>query len=487
MQEMKQVSSKAPKKTSKVDNMFSKVLLFVSSKAFLVFCYTWFVIQALFFAITTRFGVPPDETYHFNLIQLFTKNGWLPFIHNQNGYYSLGEVTRSPFFLYHYFLSLPNHLFIHLNSLLLLRVTNICLSLVSIFLVYKIAKYLKFSNFVTNLSIFILVNTLMFSFISGSVSYDNLFIALSMAGVLLTLRLMSNLNVKDSLYFVSIILAGSLVKVNFLVVAATLIIILLVSVYLKYRKLGLLVNKLRKSYVASERFAYIATTIFILLLSGLFVQKYIGNIVKYRSPSPACDRVLTIDQCRESALFRRSETLNNSARPAPTKNILEYSGDWAVLMGKRIYGVFAHEVMLPFSSLLIAIQLIFVVGFLSLVRNISRKDKNIILLLLMSLAYIVILIIKNNGVYNRYGSFDFAVQGRYAFFSLPLLYLVFSFYIYKIKFYRKVFLPIFTMFVILVFFLSSLPSYLLLTGPRWFNGNSNHIRNDVIKDIKTVF
>src|SRR4029078_6207021 len=131
-------------------------------------------------------AIPPDERFHYGTVQLFAQNGWLPFIHNQLGHYNLGEVAHTPYFLYGYILSIPYHFLNHVNgSIYILRLLNIALGAASLYVAYRLFSKLGLPQAVRNLSIFMMANTLMFVFLSASVSYDNLFIFIVLSGLTL--------------------------------------------------------------------------------------------------------------------------------------------------------------------------------------------------------------------------------------------------------------------------------------------------------------
>ena len=100
---------------AKVDRVSRLVLDVISSKWFLRLAFAWFILQAVYFAITVRYGLPPDENYHYSYVQLFAKHFPSPLLPDQNHYGIIIEAVRNPFFLYHYLLGLVYFFFKNLR------------------------------------------------------------------------------------------------------------------------------------------------------------------------------------------------------------------------------------------------------------------------------------------------------------------------------------------------------------------------------------
>lgn len=453
----------------------------ISSRFFLIFSFIWFIIQSTLIAVSTRFGVPPDEAYHYEFIQLFTKSGWSPFLENQIGYNSLGEAVETPFFMYHYLLSIPNHFFGDGDlSILMLRLVNILLGLCSLILIYKIAKLLKMSSYFVNISIFMAANTIMFIFISASVSYDNLFILVSLFSIFLILKILQNPTVLNILLFTLLILVGVHIKNTFLVVALILVSLLMFRVHKTIKpKLGL---QVLSNFSKNLRPLHILLIFLIAMMSIIFIQRYVSNVITYGSFEPSCAKVLSIEECRENGVFARNERLDNMERPPASINGYQYVSDWIVLMNERTYGVFAHIEYKINSFLLFIIQSSLLVGMLIIFKKFNRKYIYANFLLFVSLAYIGILMLDNYSRYERYGSFTFAVQGRYALPFLLLLYLVSAFYVGKLKF-KKNLREYIGAIVIIAFFLASVPSFILNTDQTWRNEEFIRKKTELISKL----
>jgi hypothetical protein len=432
-------------------------------------------------ALTTKFGLPPDETYHYDFIRFFTASGWSPFVATQEGFYALGEAVKTPFFIYHYVLSLPNHFIGEGDfAILFLRMINVLMGVLSLFIIYKLAKYVMAKDFTANLVVFLIANTLMFVFISGSISYDNLFILISLFSVWTLLKLIKKPALLELLLLTAALLTGLLIKKNFIVVAAIIIFVLLVQLIKDNRAITFL-RKLNFSLLKSKP-VFIVLSLAIVSLFVLFAQRYVTNVISYGNFEPACTEVLSPEQCRQNGVFARNEVLDNMQRPPATKAGYEYVFDWSLLMTERVFGVFAHTSFAPYSFILVLIQTSLIAGVIAAIRSFSFRNKKINLILLISLAYMLVLIIENYMRYERYGSFTFAVQGRYAFPFIMLLLIPAVYYAQKsIRRQRAFYVS--AALVAIVFFISSLPSYILLTDSDWQNQPAIEAKTRVVEFI----
>mgnify|MGYP003387780662 CR=1 FL=1 len=451
----------------------------ISSKVFLVVGFLWFFFQSSVIALTTRFGLPPDETYHYDFIKLFTDSGWLPFLSSQDGHYVLGEAVKTPFFIYHYLFSLPNHFLGDGDfAIIFLRMLNVILGLGSLYLLYKIAKFVKLSDFAANLVIFLSASTLMFVFISGSISYDNLFILVTLFAILTLLKILKKPRLPELLYLATALLVGLLIKKNFIVVAALILGIVLIKL-LRDKNFLSAVKTVNLATIKS-RPSYLVLSFFILILSIVFVQRYVVNTIKYGNFEPKCTAVLAVEKCRENHVFARDEMLDNMQRPPAEKKRYQYISDWSILMSERTYGVFAHTSFAPRANILFLIQTLLILGFAAIIRGLNLKNKNLNLILLISFIYIGALMLENYMRYERYGSFTFAIQGRYALPFVLLIYIAMAYYACQVI-RRKQIVYLVASLAIIVFFLSSLPSYIQLTNKDWRNQPTNNARSSLVK------
>lgn len=454
-------------KANSLIHLFNKFVEFIGSRYFYIFILVWFVIQATIIAIITKFGLPPDESFHFNLIKLYAESGVTPFLDSQEGYYWLGDVIRKPSILYHYAMSWPYRLLDGLPATYVyLRFINIGFAVGTLMLVKKLAKQLELSGFVANLSLFMLVNTLMFTFLSAAISYDNPLIMLTMLSLVLLVSLMKNFRSMTFLFLVLVMLVTSVVKFTFLPIA-----LFIAVVFVAYYKRGIgskakLILKDIKDNLFTKQTMFI---LLLILISLVFVSERYGvNVVEYGSIRVECTEVHSIEDCRKRPIFQRSEKVEAMNRE-PTLSIPEFSLKWAATAKERIYGVFAHESTKSTTFVSYGTWIIIGLMGIALIQKYKWERKPLNYLVIISFAYVVVAAAKNFLGYQNTGIFGMGLQGRYIFPVLPMLYLAGNYYVEKWLKNRRFLLPTYALLTICVFIVAGLPSYLYLTNLGWFS------------------
>lgn len=403
--------------------LIGSCLDFVSSKTFLYLSLAWFVLQGIYFAISIKFGIPPDENYHFTYIQFFSNISPSPFPTHQYGYDVILDAIHSPFFIYHYILSFPYRLIGDFsNAYIVLRLLNIALGVGALLLIAKMADFLKISALARNLSIFMLANTLMFTFIFSAISYDNLFIFLSLACTFLLIKLIKKVEASTLLLFFAALAVGLLTKINFLPMA---FIVLLVFVLNYYKRPKQVLSQFKKTFSDSKKLN-IFLVVIISFLSIFFVQRYIFNQVNYGNFEPPCQKTRALQECRKSDLFVRNEMIYAPDHPAANRNLVQYSKGWLKLIEDRTFGAFAQRTISANKLVVYWSGIVLLTGLFIIVARWRKIDKNLKILIYVSLFYSGILFLTNLNNYHASGRIDFAVHGRYLFGILPLIYLVWN-------------------------------------------------------------
>jgi hypothetical protein len=186
---------------------------------------------------------------------------------------------------------------------------------------------------------------------------------------------------------------------------------------------------IRQSLVTTRRRSLIVLSIFLVVASGLFAQRYLVNVAHYGTPLPACDKVLTIQQCSHYGPWNRDYNLalNKVDRH---DGLLGFSGDWVHGMWLRLYFTVDgptndYQTRGPFPLPALSAIVVIVAGLIALVTRframLRRYDASIILLLLtVSFIYIGVLFFNNYGAYARTGQ-PVAINGRYLLPFLPFM------------------------------------------------------------------
>jgi 4-amino-4-deoxy-L-arabinose transferase-like glycosyltransferase len=159
-------------------------------------------------------GVPPDEPTHIGIIGLYAEAPF--FIHDTPESHPLGLVTRVPF-LYHFLLGKLTTLNVFgLSKILFLRLINVAMSMTIVIVAYRLAVRVTGSFPVRILFLVMVTNTLMHTFISSVVSYDNLVNLLAVTGIFSLIAFFQSDRPLHLLAFFVTMPLGVLTKLSFL-------------------------------------------------------------------------------------------------------------------------------------------------------------------------------------------------------------------------------------------------------------------------------
>lgn len=445
-----------------------KIISAFSSNAFLIATYVWFLLQTSYIALFTRYRIAPDAHAHLNLIKLYVRDGLDPFIQNQEGFYFLWEATRHPSTMYHYLLSFIYRAspFTEEGTILLLRFANIAIVLGALVVFYKLMKRLHLPKAARNISLFMLVNTMMFTFVAASINYDNLTVLVSMAVFYVFVLFIQKTTIKRLLILLFLLAFSGLVKYSFMPLAVPVFFIALFFAWKRRNELREDATKL----IVSNKKQKLATGVLAFLLiatSFIFIERYAINVVQYGSVKPKCDQIHEVQQCRKSPLFRRSEEFANKT-PTHEINITQYPLRWATRMKGTIFTVVSHR---AFSQTDIAdYGSYFIMGIMgaATITQIRKGSREINILLGMSIYFILVLLYVNYKSYLGHGRFGIALQGRYAFPVLPLLYAIGNYYTFELLRRTKTLQALYLSCGFIIFLFAALPSMLFSAGPDWY-------------------
>ena len=264
----------------------------------------YFLARLLFFAVNIKPELPPDESTHLGIIGLYAETPL--FIDDSPESHGFGLVTRQPH-LYYFVLGklLALNLF-GVDDLLYLRLINVILAMLTIVAGYRLATRLTESPLVRILFLVMTTNTLMFTFMGGAVSYDNLVNLLAVLSVSAFVALVRTGEPTDLLCFLLWNFLGTLTKTTFLPLTLGLVALLLFDRRRRFRE-----DLASLSRVVIKP-APLTTSLLVLvvLTFGANVWLYGSNLVRYGRPVPGCSQVLELEQCMENRIFARNWVVN---------------------------------------------------------------------------------------------------------------------------------------------------------------------------------
>ena len=426
---------------------YSKLLRALQSQLFFSLTLVWFGLQALWLSLTALYPMAYDEEFHFKVMHLYADK-FHPFWSSAPpGSSTYGAVARDPSYMYHYVMSFPLRLveqFVHSEKyqVLFLRFCSIAFFVIGLWLFRKVLRRAGVSEALSNVVIFMVAATPLVPFLAAQINYDNLVFLLLPASllyfqtILARLKKSHKLDVKSFAMWCLICMFTSLVKYAFLPILLAMGITLLIY----YFKQGPKSWKLRYKGIQTDwkklglKTRIVLASLFIILF-GLCFERYGVNIIRYHTPVPECDQVLTIDECLDFGPWRRNYYTRRSklsGQLVPEKmNFRQFAlRKW---LSQTTYQLFysldgprdGYQVARAYKVNRKASVIIFLAGVVLYVSQFRylRRHYRLGVLLTLSLTYLLVLLLQNYADFLHLG-YPFGIQGRYLIPTLPIIYAV---------------------------------------------------------------
>jgi len=333
-----------------MNRLFSWIYRVLASTRFFIATLLLFVFHAVWLACTAIYPLPFDEYFHVGVIQIYARQ-WSPFIARQPAGAGLyGDITREPSFLYHYLMSFTYRffdIFTDNQTVLIVatRLLNVAFVLIALILFRKLLLRWGMSRRLTHVALLAFVCTPIVPFLAAHVNYDNLMLLLTPVFLLVATGLITSNRglARRSLLLALVGLMTLLVKQTFLPLGAA---VLAYVVFVLWRRNR---SKLPVAYWNSLRqmpksLATVALCAGLIVIGGLFVERYGRNLATYGSIRPACDVVQPRSVCEDFGPWYRDNVINAQNRPAepPYGNPFSFSQYWLTRMMRGFYAIFMH-------------------------------------------------------------------------------------------------------------------------------------------------
>lgn len=413
---------------------------------FVLFC---FVAKAIYFALNIHRHVFPDEISWFGMVELFSRSYLFPVDSPES--YPLGLVTHVPN-LYSFLLGKILTLnVLGVSDLLFVRLINVGLGACTIFFAWRLICLLLSNVGGRLLSLVMLANTVMFTFIAGAVNYDNLSTLLAVLSLYYLILFRRQRTMKIFLWFMIFLFAGILSKNVFLPYAVGLISIFLVT---ERQIIFSPPGKLWKNFQYLSRYDY-GKVVVVLILLVASLNLYMGNKIRYGRLLPAMNQVLAVEDCLQNRLYARgyaAEQLKGgkvsmlgaqrlalqvrdpgdrafamqllrtvqqerSGAKIVREGRLAYSWEWFEFMTARLYGIAAHLSLYKSAEWLWGYYTVFLVGLVLLINRFAREGLAGLggVLFIFFFYTIILMQVVNYGGYKSSGFVGLALTGRYLF------------------------------------------------------------------------
>jgi hypothetical protein len=312
------------------------------------------------------------------------------------------------------------------QKLVSLRLFDIFYSLLAILFCYLLAKEIIKNRWWQLLVVFLLTNTLMYVFLSGGVSYDNITNLCSFAGIYFLIRVFNYKSFyKNSLGWLLCICIGTLVKITELPLALIMGLAWILFIVLYRRKINFRPN---------WDWKLIVLIIISIGIISLNLSIWGVNLVKYGHLEPACGQVLTKAQCNKSPFVAQAKQLNlptpltykdiiKGAGQDPVRYVLDYSMVW------RIFGIMGHRAYQPPPVVLTLCRILLFWMILITIRVWKKPSYAIGSLFVIFIFYIIVVFYTSYHGELVTGFKHEGIQGRYIFPVIGIIYTLMVYYI----------------------------------------------------------
>jgi hypothetical protein len=405
---------------------------------FLIF--SVFLFQAIFFAIYLSKFLPPDEGYHYYVSLAYSKVIWIP--SNTTTTFLFGDITRIPYLYYWLngrFTNFSN--LFGLDILLTLRLVGTFYSFLTLIFLWLASKEVVKEKFFRLLPVFMLSTTMMFNFLGGAVSYDNLVNLLAVASIFFLLKLLKK-DFSKPFYLFSLVITLLLISLTkFTALPLVLIMSLIITYKVIKDRVWNLNLKNKRIYFA------IFLIIGFLLLGNIFL--YGENYLRYKQLIPSCEKIMTHEECSENFLYNRNfeyEAAGIASRGGKRirdllfedqrMNPFDFIFEWERKITPRLYGVFSGRSVIFPRNYQFVYTLLFFILLIPLIRNINKKHIEIYALLTILIFYSWFIIYPLHYIsYLKMNSLNIAMQGRYLLPVVPIAYILQTWALEKIRVY----------------------------------------------------
>jgi hypothetical protein len=413
-----------------------KIPAILGSRRFFYGVLLFFVLESLWVAFSARYPMAFDEDFHVGIIKIYSHQ-WLPFLPGQpeNGN-PFGALATDPSYLYHYLMSFLYRLLAAVTDnqmvqIIGLRLLNIPMVAIALVLFRRLLLRAGVSAAYTHtaLAVFVLIPIL--PLLSGQINYDNLLLPLIAGMCLLAFEiyrsfLRQRVPLVSLLLLAAVCLTASLVKYAFLPMAMVTFVFVLIGLWRGFYGRGgkALPAACITAFRSARRPALWVLVAAVVVLSGLWLQRYGVNVVKYHTPVPACDAVLDEADCSEYGPWVRNYELAQ-AKGDVNESRLAYTWHWLQALHYRLffmvngpYDNYRNYPPMPLPSA--TAVLLAVSGLVAVVlyfRRLFKGQPLLVYLAVMALFYGIVLWVEDYSQFIETGQ-PVAINGRYL---LPIL------------------------------------------------------------------
>jgi hypothetical protein len=380
----------------------------------MLFAFLLYGYEIVWLALHMGWALAPDEPHHIQLAKIFADPSIFS-LEPSSDIVGLGAAPRYPYLAHLALgkLSLLN--FFGIPTVIFMRLTNCALSMVGLWVAWKLICTLVDSTAGRLVVLFQVVNTLMFVVMGAAVSYDPWVNTAAIAGTYFAAKTILDFNYDNAHSLTLAALAGALTKVTFL---PLVVVFAGVAIFAGRKQLqtgkfwkGLIIGATKK-----QRYLLLANA----LLLGLCVKLYGTNLIKYDGLYPSCGSVYGEELCAakyaQDIVHKRFERDNSSK---PRLDAATYWAEYWTAMEQTMYGFTGHvSFQMNQTDWKYTHRIFLLLGLIGALMCIKARNGILrsplwILSLVLWVVYGSAVMAENYMSYVRLGVFGAGVQGRY--------------------------------------------------------------------------
>jgi hypothetical protein len=416
----------------------------------------WFAARVGYLALTLHPYVPPDEITHIGRVLAYAKVWGVP--DNGPASFDLGLLDHRPW-LYYWVMARAVALnWLPVPDLIFARLVNGVLGLATVWVGILWVREWCRSVWARLLFGVLITNTLMFTGLAASVSYDNGANLLAAGALLALTKFRKRPSIGWLLAFGAMVLAGCLAKRTFLPLGFLLVLLLLVRERNHLNQPGTLVRDAAEGFRSAGvgSFALLGT---VIVLAGFTLGLYGGNLLQYGKLRPGFDQIVGEENAMANRVFARSRIIEEfqtgvisideareragqirhkgdrgdtlfllKSAQLPESSVIgrvPYVSAWGYGILKSSVGYLGHRRAVKSSNALIGYALVFGIAALLLLRRWRRGDAYGVpadaAFLVLGYAFVLMWFV-HYPTYQTSRYIELALQGRYMFPVLVPVY-----------------------------------------------------------------
>lgn len=408
-----------------------------ASQAFFIAIMVFFVIQAVWFAVTALYPMAFDEDFHFGIIKIYATH-LSPFLtEHPAGADAFGAITRDPSYLYHYLMSFPYRWLTALfesetTRIIVLRLINVALFAFALVLFRRFLLRVTKSRAFTHVSLAIFTLIPIIPQLAAHINYDNLLMVLMAWCCLLVADIHRQFNahridLRSITTLFIVCLFTSVVKYAFLPIFVGIVLFVVFDLYRNFKRPQDMKEPLRINWQAIRLRTKLGFLFFLVVSGGLFFQRFGINAITYHTPIPSCDQVLTVDHCSAYGPWNRDYNLALN-KGEVDENPVGYTGMWlrglwwrlffAINSSERSYTNYPPLPVPATAAIVLAVTM--VITALVYFRRVFTGQPLLVFCGIVLLCYCGALWIEDYNMFRETGQ-PVAINGRYL---IPVLFLM---------------------------------------------------------------